>query len=335
MIALYVVSSESAAGKTAICAGLGSYFQGSGRKVGFLRSRLDGADQSDAAFMKQVLSLTEDVESLCPSATDASSLASKVKEAHARVAQGKDVVIVEGALGQSPDDGQSKAAYEIAGAIGAKVLVIDTYPGKSSLADISKGFGKNMLGVVLNKVPKSQLKRAQDEISAQLDKAGVNILGVLPEDRALLALTIGELADSIKGKILNSAEKSVELVENFMLGALVVDSGLDYFGRKDNKAAVIRGDRPDMQMAALETSTKCLVLSGTAEQPFRSVLEKAEKRGIPIIQAESDADSIIVTIEDALDKTRFNQDKKLPLIAEIVREHLNLQTLERELGLAG
>ena len=76
--------------------------------------------------------------------------------------------------------------------------------------------------------------------------------------------SVGELAKHLGGEIVNCPERSEELVENLMLGALSVDSGLDYFRRKTNKAVIARGDRPDLQMAALETSTKCLILSLTS-----------------------------------------------------------------------
>jgi len=313
---LYVVSAEEAAGKTAICAGLGRYLLGNGKKAGYIK--LLGADKGngDAAFMKQVLELPEAVEALCLPDGDVK----KIKEACDKVSQGKDVVIVEGTLGQSAD--------EAAKALNARVIIAEAYSEPShKYVDSYKGFGGNLLGVVLNKVPQSQLKRVQDDASAQFGAAGINVLGVLPEDRVLFAITVGELADSIQGRILNNAEKSAELVENFMLGAMVVDSGLDYFGRKSNKAAVVRGDRPDMQLAALETSTRCLVLSGSNEPPIYNVLQKAENRGIPIISAETATSDIVAGIEDALSQGRFNQEQKLPKLAEIMKQHLNLQAV--------
>ena len=319
MVTLYVVSSEEAAGKTAVCAGLGKYLLNSGKKVGFFKPGLAGDNDGDAAFMKQVLELPETVESLSPSISDTN----KIKEAYDKVSQGKDVVIVEGTTGRSPDD-----SYEIAKALNARVIVVETYSRQSSMsAESYKGFGDNLLGVVVNKVPVSQLKRVRDEVSARLGGAGINVLGVLPEDRALFTLTVGELADSIQGKILNAAEKSAELVENFMLGAMVVDSGLEYYGRKINKAAIIRNDRPDMQMAALETSTRCLVLSSSTESPIYGVLNKAESKGVPIILTENDTNAIVTGIEDALGKNRFNQEKKLPKLAELIQQHLNLQAV--------
>jgi len=318
LVALYVVSSEEAAGKTAICAGLGKFLQGNGKKVGFLKplaAEKSGAD-GDAAFIKQVLGLPEAVESLYPPVGDVK----KIKEAYDTVSQGKDVVIVEGMLGQ--------ASYEIARTLSARVIIAEAYSGQASrFIDSYKAFGESLLGVVLNKVPESQLKRVQDEASKQFGAAGINVLGILPEDRVLFAITVGELADSIQGKILNNTEKSAELVENFMLGAMVVDSGLDYFGRKSNKAAVVRQDRPDMQLAALETSTRCMVLSGSNEPPIYNVFQKAENRGIPIISTENATSDIVTSIEDALSQARFNQEKKLPKLAEIMRQHLNLQAV--------
>ncbi len=326
MVALYVVSSEEAAGKTAICAGLGRYLLGNGKKVSFLKplAAEKSGDDGDAVFMKQVLDLSEDVASLCPPDGDAK----KIKEAYDKVSQGRDAVIVEGMLGQGADDTLSQASYEIARALDARVIIVEAYSGQASrFIDGYKGFGKSLLGVVLNKVPGSQLKRVQDEASKQFGAAGINVLGVLPEDRVLFAITVGELADSIQGRILNNAEKSADLVENFMLGAMVVDSGLDYFGRKSNKAAVVRGDRPDMQLAALETATRCLVLSGSNEPPIYNVLEKAENRGIPVISTETATSDIVASIEDALSQGRFNQEKKLPKLAEIMKQHLNLQAV--------
>lgn len=315
MVTLYVVSAEEGAGKTAICAGVGRYLLGTGKKVGFLRPLTDDGNDADAAFMKRVLTLSEAVDSLSPPASDVN----KVKEAHSKVAQGKDVVIVESLL--------NKSSAEIARALDARVIIVEVYTVSPFQPSGSyPEFGENLLGIVLNKVPASQLKHVQDGASAQYGKAGVNLLGVLPEDRALAALTVGEIADCVQGKILNDADKSAELVENFMLGAMVVDSGLEYFGRKKNKAAVVRGDRPDMQLAALETSTRCLVLSGSTEPPIYNVLQKAENRGIPIIQAESDTSTIIASLEEALSKTRFCQEKKLSRLGEIMR-HLDLKAV--------
>ena len=245
MVALFVAG-RAGAGKTAIGAGLGRLLTAKGWKTGFLDIR--GAGEADAEFMKQVLKLPESAASLCPDSSDTGRL----KDAYAQAAQSRDAVILEGGL-ENHDTGQSQLCYKTAATLGAKVIIVAAYDQEpAALAESARTFGGNLAGVLLNKVPASRLGRTQTP-------AGVKLLGELPEDRALAALTVGELAECVRGKILNNAEKAAELVENLMLGAMVVDSGAGYFGRKRNKAAIIRGDRPDMQLAALDTSTRCLV----------------------------------------------------------------------------
>lgn len=302
---LYVVSAEAGTGKTAVCAGLAGNLINDGKKVGYLKPQVaakDGSD-SDIAFMKQILGLDDAVN-----APD--------------VIKGRDVVLVEAMLGQGADDTLSKQTYGAAKEMKARVIAVEAYTGKASkYADVYKGFGESLLGVVINKVPESKLKQAKEEA------ADINVLGVIPESRVLLAVTVAELAESIPGKILNNPGESAELVENFMLGAMVVDSGLDYFGRKSNKAAIVRQDRPDMQLAALETSTRCLVLTGSSEPPVYNVLQKAEARGIPIISTGTEAGDIVAGLEDTLVNARLNQEKKLSRLAEVIKQNLEINAI--------
>jgi BioD-like phosphotransacetylase family protein len=302
---LYVVSAEAGAGKTAICAGLAGNLIDDGKKVGYLKPQVaekDGSD-SDVAFMKQILGLDDAVN-----APD--------------VIKGRDVVLVEAMLGPDADDTLNKQTYGAAKEMGAKVIAVEAYSGEASkYAEVYKGFGENLLGVVINKVPESKLKQVKEEAS------DINVLGTVPENRLLLAVTVGELAESLQGKILNNPEKSAELVENYMLGAMIVDSGLDYFGRKSNKAAIVRQDRPDMQLAALETSTRCLVLTDSKEAPVYNVLQKAEARGIPIISTGAGARDIVAGLEDILLGARLNQEKKLTRLAEVIKQNLEIKAV--------
>ena len=335
MVTLYVISSEKA-GKTAICAGVGKQLLRDGKKVGFFKPIIADSEKvsmedanSDAEFIKHIFNLEEPVDYLCPVITDQDKLVNNIKEAYAKVSQGKDVVIVEGI------SEQSQASYQIAEALDASVIIVEGY--SKDLPKVKNGykdFGEHLLGVVLNKVPRSRLEYVRNELSAQFGETGVNILGVLPEERALSALTVGELAENIQGEILNSSERSEELVENFMLGAMCVDHGPEYFGRKANKAVVVRSERPDMQLAALETSMRCLVLSGNTA-PVPAVSYSAEAKGIPIVIAKEDPVGIVASVEDTLGKTRFNQVKKLPRITEIMEQHFDFKALYQGLGLGG
>jgi BioD-like phosphotransacetylase family protein len=111
-----------------------------------------------------------------------------------------------------------------------------------------------------------------------------------------------------------------------MLGALIVDSGLDYFGRKMKKAAILRQERSDMQLAALETSTACLVLGGNIDKPpLPNVMFKAGSRGVPVIAAAAPVPEIVAKIEDIILKTPLNQVKKLAALAEAAGRNLDMK----------
>lgn len=331
MAALYVTSEQRGAGKTAICAGLAKHFIGRGKKIGFFKPFIAQGKESsvevdgDAAFMKQVFALKESVESICPTFADDRNLTTRVKEAFAKLSQGKDVVIIEGVSGQ----GQAEKLVE---ALDAKVIVVADYSqGTPGGGDNYKSLGKHLLGVIVNKVPRSQYDRVFSELCDVFGKAKVSLLGVLPEDRTLFTLSVAELAEKINGKLLSHAEQSGELVENIMLGAMVVDSGLYYYGRKANKAVVIRSERPDMQLAALETSTRCLVLSGTAP-PQVAVAQMAESKRIPVISAPEGVANIAASLEEALAQTRFRQEKKLPRLVELMEQYFNFKAVAQALG---
>ena len=70
------------------------------------------------------------------------------------------------------------------------------------------------------------------------------------------------------------------------------------------------GDRPDIQLAALETSTKCLILTGNLH-PSPIILNRAEELGVPMILVGQDTMTAMQTIEKFFGRSRFHQIKKL------------------------
>jgi len=328
VVALFIVSAEEAAGKTAIAAGISKRLLSEGKKLSFLKPAFP-SQEGDAAFMKQLLRLAESADVLSPSVEG-------TKEVADRVGAGKDIVIVEGRCGHTPQSGMSRDAFQLAKELKAKVLAVEAYSAdldKMTLAETYKGFGTNLIGIVINKVPKSQMEKVEKQVSLLFNNAGITVLGEIPEDRALLTITIGELVSAIEGSLLNNADRSGELIENIMVGAMAVDSGLEYFGRKGNKAVIVRSDRPDMQLAALQTPTRCLVISGNGNQPLGSVREHAASKKIPIILTKNDVGTTVARVEEAIARARFNQESKLKKLGELLEANFDFKALYKGLGL--
>ena len=318
MSALYVSSISENAGKTMLCAGLGKYWLGSGKKVGYLKlvtpeekEKPTGAGGDDA-FIQRLLGLTE------PPGL-AKGAPNDVKGAYNLAAQGKDVVIVEGL--------PLSASKSIIESLDAKVVIVHDYSTQlsTSIAE-SKKLGKRLLGIVLNKVPRNKISLIKNQSTGELAQAGIKLIGIIPEDRILMTLTVGELAEALQGKILNDADKSGELVENVMLGALAFDSGLPYFNRKNNKAVILKSDRADIQLAALQTSLRCMVISG-GTPPLHTVAQQAAAKKVPLIAAGADIKGLVTALEKVISGSKFNQEKKLPRLMEIMQQSLDLKAI--------
>jgi BioD-like phosphotransacetylase family protein len=322
MITLCITSLSTGNGKTAICAGLGKQLQSTGKKTAYLKAVVGAAlKDGDTVFMKESLSLQEATNLICPSFSNENQLEENIKKAFEVVANGKDVVIIECT---------AQSAAGVTRALSAKLIMVADYSEIANIPDVCKPLG--VMGVIINKVPTSKVTLVRSETVSALKKANIMVFGIIPEDRVLLTFTIGEMAQIIDGQVLNNTEKASELVENIMLGALTVDSGPLYYERMVNKVAVIRADRSDMQMAALETSTRALVLAGNTPM-ILSVRNHAEDRKVTVVTTKLSVQAIADRIEEAVVKIRFNQKSKLPRLIELMAQGVDFTALYKACGI--
>ena len=86
------------------------------------------------------------------------------------------------------------------------------------------------------------------------------------------------------------------LVELLTVGAMTVEAALSRFRQQTNKAVITGGDRTDIQLAALETSTTCLILTGNL-QPSPLIVKQAEEFGVAILLVPTNTMETIEKIE--------------------------------------
>ena len=342
MVGLYVTSMGEAAGKSTICAGLGRELKAGGKKVGFLKpvAKWSGGIDSDARLMKEILDLEEPVELLCPVSLGVKDLAAtadekeppwlrSIEEAYAKASQGKEVVLLEGLDDVKAGTDAARIARRIVDALGARAILVVYYEGQLSEDEVLAAcaeIGDRLLGVVINGVPEPRMELVKTQVVALLEEKGIRVLGVLPEDRGLSSVTIGELAEHTGGNILNNTEQADDLVESIVVGGLSFDSAVSYLSTRDNMAAVTRGDHADIQMAALNTSARCLVLTGGID-PEPAVMGRALSLETPIVLVEKDTVSTIEALESVLDRSRFGHMKKLERVASLLEDSLDLEAV--------
>jgi len=349
---LYVASSETACGSTTLCAGIGKKLMAR-KKVGFLipvrfhDAKATGDPLSDAAFFKEVFQLPQDIEQICPLVLSPAELwqyltedlpdfSQKLQQIYQDIARGKDMVIMEG-LGNLINDKVSQlACYSISEALGAKVVIVLRYttrPETARLIHICRKLGQSLLGVVINLTPESKIEGAKQHLARQFQESGIPVLGILPQIRSLLGITVAELSKALGAELMPNNGDTNALIENIMLGAATSGSGVDYFAHKDNKAVILKADRPDMQLAALQTSLRCLVLVGATSKPSPAVLSAAEEKRVPIIAAGKKVPQVLADIEKALEKVSFAHPEKLQKLSNILESHFDFATLYAKLGI--
>jgi BioD-like phosphotransacetylase family protein len=348
MTNLYMVAWEQGGGKTALCVGIGRHLQSHNKRVGYLKpvartaTEVSPGVDKDARFVHLALDLEEPIEALCPFYLSSQALKarlaeedfpSKLLQAYSAVAKNKDVILLEGLGELGMDDELLQASSQMADILNAKVIILIPYSTDLPWERVSLSankFDQRLLGVVINQVPQGKMESTRTEVVLLFHKEGVKVLGVLPEERLLFGVSVAELAEHLQADVLCCHESLGELVENLMIGALSVDPGVDYFARKDNKAVITRGERPDIQLAALATSTRCLILS-EGMSPIPQVLHWAEDKGTPILLVKEDTLSTVAKIEETFLQARFRQQKKQGRLAQILEQHFDFDTLYQSL----
>jgi hypothetical protein len=355
MTTIYITSAETVSGKTALCVGLGRRFAREGHKVGYIKPvsatarRLAGRTvDEDAQFARDALGSTDPIEIVSPvpitqdriseilGDADIAAYERALMDAYHQVSSTHDVIILEG--GSSLRQGYivGLPTPHVSDLLDAPELVAIKYTDPIQVIDDAlaskKRLGDSMLGVVLNVVPRQQLEYAQTVVAKALSKRGVFVYAVLPQDRLLMSISVRELSEALSGEILCCQRAADELVENLMVGAMNVDSALTYFRRKPNKAVITGGDRPDIQLAALETSTKCVILTGNI-QPSPIILGRAEEVGVPMIMVRQDTFSAVEVIEQVFSRARFRQEKKIQRFEKMLDDMFDFEALYRAIGL--
>ncbi|MGB9302013.1 MAG: phosphotransacetylase family protein [Anaerolineae bacterium] len=354
MATMYIASTDTASGKTALCLGLGKRLQSDGFSVGYMKPislsahRLEGsAVDEDAQFIKKELQLAEPISDLVPIPLDPQAVESimrkqkwldypkRLLEVFGRVSKGKDVMLVEGVDRLSAGGLIRLPANEVCKLLDAKSLTVVRYTGLLSLDAVlfyRRVLGDPMIGAVMNGVPQRLMESAEAVAKPFLQKEGILVYGVLPEDRFLMSVSVKELAEALEAEIMTRPDKGEELVQNLMVGAMSADVALSYFRQKPNKAVITGGDRSDIQLAALQTSTNCLILTGNLH-PQDMIKGVAQEMGVPIMVSKYDTLTTIEIVEGFFGKSRFQQEKKTQRFQELLSEHFDFTSLYITLGL--
>ena len=224
----------------------------------------------------------------------------------------------------------------VATTLGSVVMLIVKFSDEVRLLDdvlASKTrLGQALGGVIINRVPEEAMSFVTEMAVPYLEKQGIPVFGVLPEVRSLAALTVQELIDVLGAEVLTNAVNPEGVVENITVGAMTAEAALGYFRRQKNKAVITGGDRTEIQLAALETSTTCLILTGNL-QPSSLIVKQADQSGVPVLLVRTTTMETVEKIDRIFGKTHLGQTAKLHQFEQLLAKHADIKRLYKALGL--
>lgn len=353
MATLYVASTETFVGKSAVCVGLLRRMQRDGFNVSYMKPvsvsvthTPDSVLDEDAAFIRRTLGIDTPLDQIAPVLITPGvvesilrgqqpSFTKALRDAYLAVSRGKDIVVLEGTNTWAEGALVDLTADQVTDLLQAPGLLVSRYVSTLSvdtILSVQRYVGDRLLGVLLNHVEDPQREFVESRVVPFLESRGIPVFGLLPRDSTLAGISVAELIDQLGGQLIGRQEWCNRTVESLMIGAMGADASLSFFRRRANKAVVTGGDRSDLQLAALETSTSALVLTGNF-RPSYQVIDRAEERQVPIILVADDTLTTVDRAEKLFGRVRFHQAAKLQRFTELMDAHFNYNRLYESLAI--
>jgi len=345
------VMGQYGSGKTAICLALALKLKERGVSVGYYKpiwtpTGVGDQTDEDAVLMKEALDLPQPVERMTPFIASPHYLAryedpgqnlETIREGFSEAAKGADVVIVEGTNWPYVMLSLGLDAVSLAKQFGSSALfvskVLNDYSLDAALLLCRHIERENvpLAGVIFNNVPRTLLDKTRGIYRPALVKAGYEVLGVIPRSLELSAPTVAEFQEVLNGEVLTGEEHLDRVVEDVLVGAMTLESAMNYLRRAANKAVITGGDRADLALAALETSTSVLVLTGGLYPDVR-VLSRAAEKQVPVILVHYDTYTAAEKLHDVSRKVRPGDKDAISVARSNFRQHCNWKALLEAVG---
>jgi BioD-like phosphotransacetylase family protein len=347
MKTLFIGSASGFAGKSLAAICLGKILQEKGLKVGFFKPfgtapcmECDAVADEDAVNIKRILNLEDPVADISPLVLthdlmmkvykgELTGQKQAITSAYERICKGKDIVLIGGGRTISEGRALGVPSTELIKEYDWPCLVVDRFYNKVSI-DILLAY-KNILknrmkGLILNRLEDHNRNYVEKLIVPFLAKQDIPVVGLIPNDTTLSAVSVNALCTALGGELLSAQHAGDMLVHNFVVGAMNVEQAHRRFRKRQNKAVITGGDRVDLQVAALETSTSLLILTGGIS-PHPMITAKAEELGVPVIVVSEDTMSVVGKIEELVGRPRMREQEKVDRALQLFRDNVDLTKL--------
>ena len=311
MSSIIVASNKKKAGKTSVASALSGHLNLNNSKSAILNTQ-SGDNKSN--FSEE---LGLEIINSSPLESDKIS-----KFSEEIIKNSKDNVLI---TESSAND--SKLNVEIAKKSNSKILYVASI--NEDLDSIIKYYGESLGGIVLNKIPRYRYEEVVNKYSS------LPFLGYIPDNRYFVSNTVDQIAEHLDGEYVFDGNGKDSLILNVLIGGIVLDWSVHYYSSKENVIALIRGDRPDLQLGAMQSggNVKSIVLT-KGIKPIEYVVYEAKKQEIPLISVKSDTHETAQMISKLVGKSKFDHKLKLKKMIELLSSNFDMDNFKKSFDIS-
>lgn len=347
--AILVGSVAGSGGKTAVALALARLAQDRGLDVGYakpkgtrLRSRVGKTLDEDPMLARELLGNDDEVHEMEPvvysptfvegaieGREEPAVLQERVQESFATVAEGRDLVVIEGGDSLATGGAVGLSDPEVAELLDAQILLVADHDEPGDVDDVlaaAADAGDRLGGVLFNRIADADYETVAADLAPFLDGRGVPSLGVIPREPELAGVDVATLTDELGAETLTDTDAD-GLVRGFLVGAMGGDAALRHIRRRRDVAVITGGDRSDVLTAAIDAGgVSCLVLTG-GHRPSGAILGKAETAGVPVLLVDTDTLTAVERAEDVVHDGRTRDAETVATMRELLTDHADVAAI--------
>ncbi len=355
---IFLAATKQNDGKTLMAIGLISAFMDKfPGKIGFIKPvgqryvEVDGKKiDEDSYLVHTIWDMGIDIKHLSPIAVERGfteryitsdsnpgKLIEKIRTSYDMVAQGKEVVVVEGTGHAGVGSVFDLCNARVAKLLGAKVILVALGGVGRAIDEIAlnkalfEKEGVELAGVVLNKVIVEKCEKIRNITRQGLERLGVELLGTIPYRRVLSSPTVREILEEIDGQLLCGEKSLHKKAERIIIGAMTPHQAIRYFSRRP--LVIMPGDREDLIFAAVHQAKLTrksppvgLILTGKI-LPRKSTLRVMCEAQIPIIHIPEDTYTVASKIYQIIVKIHPSEKEKIKISTQLVAKNVNIERI--------
>jgi len=352
---IFIAATRQNTGKTTVSLGLIASLAGRFERIGFIKPvgqrylMEDGYKvDEDSVLMERIFRFDLPLHDMSPVAIErgyterfldgkaAINTAAEIKTAFARVAEGRDLVIIEGTGHAGVGSVFDLSNATVARMLESKVILvapggignpIDEVMLNKSLFD---KMGVELAGVIINKVLPHKYNKINNYVSRGLDRLGIPVLGVLPYVDILDIPTLHDFRDELDMHVLCGEEYLGRQTNKILVGDMEVKEAEHYI--EEGCLVITPGNRMDLINLLIKVHTghfrspkklAGLILSGGLT-PKRRLYTSLKRTDIPTLMSRFNTYKVASKVHGLTVKIKSRDKNKVKIAIDLIEKHIGV-----------